>query len=71
MLEEGTVAGGASHDVIERPNPDWPVARFAELVAARAFGTELLIELVALEGLAENWKLRALKQLAVLRAAPR
>lgn len=67
VLEPGVIGAGDAHDVIERPNPGWPVSRFAEILAARALGADLLAEMVAMEGLAENWQVRALRRLAELR----
>ena len=67
VLEPGAIGAGDRHDVVERPNPDWPVARFARVIAARAMGAELLAEMVAMEGLASGWQLRALRSLAELR----
>ena len=71
VLEAGAIGAGDDHVLVERPNPGWTVARFAEVVAARALGADLLAEMVAMEGLAANWQVRALKLLAGLRdAAP-
>ena len=69
VLEPGVIGAGDDHVLVERPNPGWTVARFAEVVAARALGAQLLAEMVAMEGLAANWQVRALKLLAALRAA--
>jgi MOSC domain-containing protein YiiM len=68
-LEPGVIAAGDDCEVVERPNPDWPVARLFEVITARAFGRETLVEMVAIEGLAEGWKLKALGGLARLRGA--
>lgn len=67
VVESGVIGAGDAHSIVERPNPEWSVARFAGIVAARAMGAELLREIVAMEGLAENWQARALRQLAALR----
>ncbi len=66
-LEPGTIVAGDVCDCIDRPNPDWPVARLFEVIMARAIGRETLVEMVAIEGLAEGWKARALAGLARLR----
>ena len=68
VLEPGVIGAGDDHVLVERPNPEWTVARFAEVVAARALGADLLSEMVAMEGLAANWQVRALKLLAALRS---
>lgn len=66
-LEAGTIVAGDVCDRIDRPNPDWPVARLFEVIMARAIGREMLVEMVAIEGLADGWKARALGGLARLR----
>lgn len=71
VVETGAIGAGDAHVVVDRPNPEWPVARFAAIIAARAMGAEVLREFVAMEGLAEDWQTRALRQLAAVRhAAP-
>lgn len=67
VIEPGAIGAGDVHVVVERPNPAWTVARFAGIIAARALGAELLSEMVAMEGLAANWRTRALRLLAELR----
>ena len=67
VLEPGAIGAGDAHKVVERPNPDWSVARFAAVIAARAMGSELLAEMLAMEGLASNWQVKALRQLALRR----
>ncbi len=69
VLELGVIGAGDGHKVVERPNPDWPVSRFAELIAARALGADLLSEMLAMEGLAATWQVKALQLLAGLRRA--
>lgn len=69
MLESGSIGAGDAHEVVERPNPEWSVARFAEVIAARALGAEVLAEMVAMEGLAVQWQAKALRLLAALRPA--
>lgn len=67
VLEPGMVAAGDPHVLIDRPNDSWPVRRFFEVIIARADGRELLTEMLAIEGLSEGWKLKALQRLARLR----
>lgn len=69
-LEPGMIAAGDNAECVERPNPDWSVGRFFEVVTARAFGRETLAEIVALEGIGTGWKLKALQGLARLRGDP-
>jgi MOSC domain-containing protein YiiM len=64
VLEPGLLAAGDRHDVIDRPNPDWPVARFAAFAAGRAGTVEALAELVTLPGLTPAWQQKAAAALA-------
>jgi len=70
VLESGVIGASDAHFIVERPNPAWPVMRFAEVIAARALGADLLAEMLAMEGLAANWQIRALRLLAGRRAGP-
>lgn len=67
VLEPGVIGAGDSHVVVERPNADWSVARFAGVIAARAMGADVLAEMMAIEGLAPQWQAKALRLLAGLR----
>ncbi len=67
VVEPGAIGAGDAHAIVERPNPAWPVARFNSVIAARALGAEVLSEMVAMEGLAANWRVKALRLLAELR----
>ncbi|WP_419814722.1 MOSC domain-containing protein [Glacieibacterium sp.] len=67
VLEPGAIGAGDEHVVVERPNPAWPISRFAGLIAARALGSDLLSEMLAMEGLAQTWQVKALRQLALVR----
>ena len=68
VLEPGVIGAGDTHQLVERPNPAWPVSRFAEVIAARALGADLLSEMLGMEGLASTWQIKALKLLAGLRS---
>jgi MOSC domain-containing protein YiiM len=70
VLEPGYVAMNDAVVLIDRPNTDWPVRRFFEIIVARAGGRDLLAEMVAIEGLSEAWKLKALQGLARLNGDP-
>jgi MOSC domain-containing protein YiiM len=56
VLEAGSLAAGDAHDVVERPNPDWPVARFARAAASKAGSVDALHELTTLPGLTPAWQ---------------
>lgn len=64
VVEPGPVAGGDAVTLLDRPNPDWSVERFAAAVAAKRIDRELLAEMVAMPGLAANWQARAFALLA-------
>ena len=64
VIEPGQLAAGDGHDVIDRLNPDWPVARFAAFAAGRAGTAEALAELVTLPGLTPAWQQKAAAALA-------
>ncbi len=70
VLEPGIITPGDAHDVIDRPNPDWPVSRFAQFAAGRAGTTEALRELTTLPGLTRDWQLRAVTALAAQAGPP-
>lgn len=56
MLREGSVGQGDVIELIERPNPDWPVSRLAGSFLHRATTLDELVELSSLAGLAEGWR---------------
>ena len=56
VLEAGSVAAGDRHDIVERPNPEWPVARFARAAASKAGSVEALQALATLPGLTPAWQ---------------
>lgn len=64
VLEPGQVAAGDGHDIIERPNPDWSIARFARFAAGKAGTTDALHELTRLPGLTHAWQRKAAEALA-------
>ncbi|WP_310496925.1 MOSC domain-containing protein [Sandarakinorhabdus sp.] len=68
VLEAGMLAPGDSHDVIERPNPDWPICRFTPIAAGRAGRTDELEALSTLPGLTLAWQVRMAQALATQRA---
>ena len=64
VLEGGTIAPGDGHDVIERPNPAWPISRFTPIAAGKAGRHEELAELAALPGLSAYWRGKLARRLA-------
>ncbi len=67
VLEPGGISPGDCHDVVERPNPDWPVARFADFAAGRGGSVEALEQLSTLPGLTKSWQVKAANILAAQR----
>lgn len=63
VLDGGQIAPGDAHDVIERPNPGWPIARFTPIAAGKAGRVEELAELVALPGLSAYWQAKLARRL--------
>lgn len=64
VLEPGEVTAGDAHEVVERRNPDWPVARLARIATGRAGTSQALAELARLPGLTPAWQRRAAEMLA-------
>jgi len=67
ILEAGEIAAGDAHDVIERPNPDWSVLRFAGFAAGRSGTVAALAELATLPGLTSRWQIKAAAALSAQR----
>jgi MOSC domain-containing protein YiiM len=64
VVEAGTLGPGDNHIVIERPNPEWPVARLARFAAGHG-GTVAAIEALSqLQGLTPAWQAKAAAMLA-------
>jgi MOSC domain-containing protein YiiM len=64
VLEEGSVAAGASVALRHRPNPAWTMTRFLGVIGAKRRSRSDLAELGELEGLASQWQEDARLQLA-------
>ncbi len=64
VLEGGQIAAGDGHDVIERPNPAWPISRFTPIAAGKAGRVEDLAELAVLPGLSAYWRAKLARRLA-------
>jgi len=66
VIEEGAVAAGDTLDLVERPLPDWTVARVFALLIGGAGKREgaALRSLANMEALAVNWRARAQKLLS-------
>ncbi|KAB7646160.1 MOSC domain-containing protein [Polymorphobacter fuscus] len=64
VVEPGIIAPGDRHEVVDRPNPDWTVARFAAFAAGRGGTVAAIAELTTLPGLTPAWQRRAAAALA-------
>lgn len=64
VIEGGMLAAGDAHDVIERPNPDWPISRFTPIAAGLSGRAEELDALSRLPGLTPAWQVRMAEALA-------
>ncbi len=69
VVEAGVVQAGDGHDVIERWNPRWTVARFAGVAGARSPDAADLAELSLLPGLTPDWQAWAMHALSKTQAA--
>jgi len=56
VLEEGPVAPGAAIDRVERPHPDWTVARANQVMHHHKADLDAAAELAALPALSASWK---------------
>ncbi len=64
VVEAGSLGAGDGHDVIERPNPEWPVARLAGFASGRGGTVATLEALSQLPGLTPAWQAKAAAALA-------
>ena len=64
VLEGGHIAAGDGHEVIDRPNPTWPITRFTPIAAGKAGRQDELAELAALPGLSAYWRVKLVRRLA-------
>ena len=55
VLEEGWIKAGMPVEMIERPNPAWPVARANEILHHRKTDLPLTLALADVPGLAQVW----------------
>ncbi len=69
VLEAGTIGGGDALTCIDRPSPDWTIARFYSVITGAMIADETLAAIAALDGIADGWRLRATRLLARRAAA--
>jgi MOSC domain-containing protein YiiM len=63
VLEEGDVAAGDRLELVERPHPDWPLARLLTLLYHDKLNIPALQQVAALAVLAESWRKIARRRL--------
>lgn len=56
VLDEGSVEPGDTLRLIERPHPEWPLARAISVLYKRTLAFDELAELAAVPTLAESWR---------------
>jgi MOSC domain-containing protein YiiM len=56
VLDPGLIEADAAIALLDRPNPQWSIARFNRLINERRRTVEHLAELAELPGLARHWK---------------
>jgi len=64
VLQPGMVEPGSMLRLLERPHPDWPVARLLDALYSATPERETLTAIAALEVLALSWREPALRRLA-------
>ncbi|MFO1152936.1 MAG: MOSC domain-containing protein [Rhodospirillales bacterium] len=64
VLATGSLAAGDRLELIDRPNPDWSIARFNRVVAAKATTIEDYAQIARLAGLSAGWRDTARHRLA-------
>jgi MOSC domain-containing protein YiiM len=64
ILKEGYVQGGIELTLLERPYPEWTIAKCNEVMYEKKDDLLLAKELASCEFLAENWKATLMKRLA-------
>ncbi len=68
VLDEGLLAAGDDHQIIERPNPGWTMLRFSGFARGEKLDADTLAELAVLPGLTAAWQRRAARAFASARA---
>jgi MOSC domain-containing protein YiiM len=58
VLAEGPVEAGQTIQVVDRPNPEWPVRRAARAMQAREREPAPAADLARCRGLSEGWRSR-------------
>jgi MOSC domain-containing protein YiiM len=56
VIAGGTLIPGTAIKIVDRPNPNWPVARANDILYGRESDRMSVHELMGLEQLAREWK---------------
>lgn len=70
VLQEGDIEAGMEAALLERPHPDWTIARCNEVMHVYKQDRDLAAELASLPELAESWRERMQKRAIDLHEAP-
>ena len=69
VITEGWMEAGMPVKLIERPNPEWTIARANEVLLHRVLDLPLTLELANVPGLADSWVEELLERAARLRSS--
>lgn len=64
VLQPGTISPGDALELIERPQPDWPLTRLIDLLYHRTLAYDELAIVAEMPELASNWRAMAQKRIA-------
>lgn len=64
VIEEGHVEAGDPIMLIDRPSPDWTIARLSRILYVDMLDPDALAAVAALAHIAENWRVLAARRLA-------
>ncbi|MBK1705011.1 MOSC domain-containing protein [Halochromatium glycolicum] len=56
VLRTGDIQAGCTAELVDRPNPDWPLTRVADLLYQSTNDSEALAEFARLPELPDNWR---------------
>ena len=56
VIETGQLQAGQTAELLERPNPQWTVARANDVMFGREVDRMASMELMAIDGLSDDWK---------------
>jgi len=66
VIKSGAVEAGTAIELVERPHPDWTIARLNTIIASRSLARDELNDMAALCHLSESWRNLARRRLETL-----